>query len=96
MRITALALVALLTGCAAKEPEPVHNLNLPWPEPVDPVNIKLQVNEDAQVLLSWEDYLDLSIFQLDTLRYIKNVTSMVCQYQPEDERCETRTNRPSR
>lgn len=90
MNLKSLVLISsiVLTGCATNTPPTSLDLGLPWPTPMLICEIEnVKVTETGEVILSYTDNVNIAICERDMLRYIKDLTNMVCVYQPKDTRC---------
>ena len=85
-----LPVMLLLAGCVV---DPVKPLVLPWPTNMQECTVNsLVVNADSTITISYEDNINIAICDRDMIRYINDLTSMICTHQPEDTRCKQRKN----
>lgn len=92
-----LLIVASAVGCSSQpKPLPVPDIvvekpKLAWPAPVQPVRInsfKFE-NIDGKVwaMMDYQDYIKFSKGQVIKERFVKDLMTMVCYYQPDKQRC---------
>lgn len=95
MKYTPLLMVTLLTfGCVSVAPKEEAILVKPRPQKPDPIStydIKWN-SDDGKIWLTPEDGVKLRTQSKDTIRYIKEMQSLVCYYEKSYSFCKENTN----
>lgn len=91
--VLALLSSLLISACSSTQKPPMPEpLILPWPTPIMKCVIgSVKVTENGEVILSYQDNINIAVCDQDMFRYIKDLTNMVCIHQPKDKRCKQET-----
>lgn len=84
--ITSLLLILLVAGCANTPAPP--RIELPWPTPMQPCIINsVRIDSNGDVVLSYQDNINIAVCERDMFRYIKDLTKIICVHQPNQLKC---------
>lgn len=82
--------ILLMFGCNSTTPPPEEKpaLVLPWPMPMATCEISsIVVTQEGKVQMDYVDNINIAVCERDMLRYIKDLTEMVCKHQPGVKEC---------
>lgn len=83
--------ILTLSACTTKLPPPPAEPTIyPWPTPMMECSISsVRIDpETADVILSYQDNVNIAVCERDMFRYIKDLSKIICKHQPKDKECQ--------
>jgi hypothetical protein len=91
--IISTILLVLIYGCkSVPDTVPEESILLPWPTPLSQCEITtVRIDpETGDVIISYKDNLKIENCQNDKIRYIKDLSNLICKLQPSSPECKNK------